>query len=686
MTPRMRSAALCTVWVTWTAVVVTHYFTLPDDRFLPLEGPIGFPQFWREAAGRGVLAIAAAAGSVLAAWTLGQRLSKWFLNGLFTESREALVFQLAIGFTSLSYALFALACVGLYRRPVVGGIVMPLAAVGCVSAPRPLMRALRSFSIPQRADMAFVVCVSAAVACGLIAVLAPETEYDALWYHLYLPVRWLAAGRPVDLIEDYISLYPLAWEMLYGGAMALGGPVAAKALHFVCLPLVAVTTSLLTTQLFPRASPWVAAALVVTAPTILWESTTAYVDLALAWYLALAVYALVRYDTSQDCRWIVVGAVVMGMALGIKHLGLVALAITSIILAFRETRIATSRDAARTVIVFAAIALAIASPWYVRAYVASGNPVFPEMYSVFGATPETRWSPDAERSLRRFKDHFGRSRTAAHLATLPWHVTIHGASYGGTFGPLFLILVPAAASWRRRTRAPAGWVLLAGAAAYIAVWASPISSFQLRFLVPVVPLLAVAGAQGAARIGEVADATLRHGGAAVGAVIVVLLVMNLPPAIEWHERDRVGWSGWLTHVVRGLPVAVVVGVEKEDAYLARVVPSYRAWRFIDTMLPRSSRVLSFSGGDNLYSDRSRISSDAIVAHEATWGTEAGEERVAVRALTQLGITHVLFDKRQFETGSVRTIAVGTAQMQRCCLALVYEDDRFSLYEIRTGRR
>ena len=261
---------------------------------------------------------------------------------------------------------------------------------------------------------------------------------------------------------------------------------------------------------------------------------------------------------------------------------------------------------------------------------------------------------------------------------------MHGASYGGTFGPLFLILVPAAASWRRRTRAPAGWVLLAGSAVYIIVWASPIGSFQLRFLVPVVPLLAVAGAHGAMRVGEAAGATLRHGGAVVGAVIVVLLLMNLPPAIEWHEPDRVGWSGWLTHVVRGLPFAVVVGVEKEDDYLARVVPSYRAWRFIDTMLPRSSRVLSFSGGDNLYSDRSRISSDAFVAHEATWGAEAGEERVAVRALTRLGITHVLFDKRQFETGSVRAIAVGTAQMQRCCLALVYEDDRFAVYQVRPG--
>lgn len=684
MTERTRSAALCAIWVTWAAVVVTHYFTLPANRFLFFEGPIGLPHFWREAAARGVLAMAAAAGVALAAWTVGRRVSKWFLDDLFTQPLEALVFQVAIGFTFLSYAFFGLATVGLYRRAIVGGIVLLLAAAGCVSAPRSLLRAARSFSFPRRADLPFVLCAGAAIACGLIGALAPEAEYDALWYHLFLPARWLDAGRPVDLIEEYISLYPLGWEMLYGGAMALGGPIAAKALHFLCLPLAGVTTSLLTRLLFPRANPWVAVALLVTAPTILWESTTAYVDLALAWYLALAVYALFRYNISRDRRWLIVGGTLMGMALGIKHLGLVALAITATILAFREMRTATRGEAVRSVVVFASLALAMASPWYIRAYAASGNPVFPELYSVFGAAPPERWSADAERSLRRFKEHFGRSRTAPHLATLPWDVTVHGASYGGTFGPLFVILIPLAASWPRPNRVPAGWLLLAGSTAYIAVWASPISSFQLRFLVPIIPFLAVLGAEGAMRIREAADAALKHGGVVAGAVIVVLLLMNLPPAIEWHERDRVGWAGWLTHVVRGLPVAVVFGVEKEQAYLGRVVPSYRAWRFINTMLPPSSRVLSFSGGDNLYSERSRISSDAIVAHAATWGTAAGEERVAVRALTELGITHVLFDKRQFENGSLRAIAIGTPEMQRCCLALVYEDARFVVYEVRPG--
>jgi hypothetical protein len=670
----------------WVLIVVTHYFTLPSDRFLAFAGPIDFPLFWRDAAQRAALAIGAATAVVVAAWFLGHRLSRWFLRRLFEDSLEPLVFQLAFGFTGLSYALLGLAFIGVYRRGVVAAVVILVAASGVVPAARSLMRHAPSLRIPKRADAVLVLCAAIVIACAFVGALAPESEYDALWYHLYLPDQWLAAGRPVDLVDEYISLYPLSWEMLYGAAMALGGPVAAKLLHFVCLPLVAATAALLTKRVFPRANPWLAVAVTVTVPTVLWEATTAYVDLALAWYVSLAVYALVRYDAVRDRRWLIVSGTVMGMALSIKHLGLVALAIISIAFAVREVRVGSARKAARTVALFAVIALVIPSLWYIRSFAASGNPVFPDMYSAFGAKPDARWSPDAERSLRRFKDHFGRSRTPWHLATLPWDVTVHGASYGGTLGPVFLILVPAAVSWRRPGRAPIAWVLLAGAIAYVAVWASPISSFQLRFLLPIVPLLAVLAAHGVMRLRDAADVTLRSGGAAVTAITTVLLLMNLPPAIEWHERDRVEWSGWLTHVVRGLPVAVVAGVETENAYLARVVPSYRAWQFIDTTLPRSSRILSFSGGDNLYSNRSRLSSEAIIAHRAVWGAEAGEESAAVRALSDLGVTHVLFDKRQFENGGVRDIALGTEEMRRCCLTLVYQDNRFALYEVKTGPR
>jgi hypothetical protein len=44
------------------------------------------------------------------------------------------------------------------------------------------------------------------------------------------------------------------------------------------------------------------------------------------------------------------------------------------------------------------------------------------------------------------------------------------------------------------------WVIAAACAASIAVWASPISTFQMRFLIPLVPVLAVLSAIGAQRL------------------------------------------------------------------------------------------------------------------------------------------------------------------------------------------
>ena len=77
-----------------------------------------------------------------------------------------------------------------------------------------------------------------------------------------------------------------------------------------------------------------------------------------------------------------------------------------------------------------------------------------------------------------------------------------------------------------------------------------------------------------------------------------------------------------------------------------------------------------------------------MAHAAVWGAEAGNEDTAVRALNELGVTHVLFDKRQFEDGLIglQSIAIASEQMRRCCLTLVYQDNRFALYEVRTGQR
>ena len=661
--------------MSWVAL---HYFAVPEELVIVADtGLAAFPHA-REAALRAARGIAGAALVLLAVWGAGALVTRLLFRRTPLSPAERLLVVLACGFATLSWALFALALGNLYRPAPVSAAVVLAAAIGVLDiVRRPLGAAL---PVPPWRELPFVACSAAALGCAFVGALAPETEYDALWYHLWVPVQWLQAGRPLDLVHEFPSLQPFSWELVAGAAYVAGGPVAAKLLHFAYLPLLALVTSLLARLWFPEANKALAAALAIVTPITIWEATTAYVDLALTWNIAVSVYALTRYCTSRDGRWLIASAIVMGAALAVKHLGLVALAVTTCVLLVVELRRSSAvRKVIPAAAVFAAVALVVAAPWYARAFAASGNPFFPHLYGLFGGAPAERWSPQAEKELQAFKDRFGTPRDAEHLLRLPWDMTVHAAAFGGTVGPLFLTLVPPALIGRgvRRT----AWLVAAGCTAYLAVWASPISSFQMRFVIPVLPFLATLGAEGTRRVQATAR-MIPAGSALVSAVVVVMLLFNLPPTSGWHEPDRRGYEGWMAHIARGLPLGVVLGAESEQDYLARMVLSYRAWRFVNTALPADARILTFSGGDHLYSERPRLSSEAVAARPATWDARTGEEPHATEALHALGITHVLFAKRQIERGDVGTLAIASERMRTCCLALAYEDAHFALYRVR----
>jgi hypothetical protein len=659
----------------WLAWIVVHYYAIPSGPFSWREPGELFPaSYAREAAIRAAAGLLGAAAVWLAAWA-GGRLLIGRPTQLFESRLERLIFQLALGCGAFSFACLLLAFAGWYRPAVVRTMTTGLAAVAIVLSVRARKRLTEPLGIPvmRPRDRLLAACALVACAFAFVGALAPETEYDALWYHLWLPDLWLAAGHPVDIVREYVSLYPLTWELLFGAAMTVGGPVAAKLLHYGALILVGITTGLFSARWFPQGNGVAAAGLAVAVPLMIWEGTTAYVDLTLAWYVTASAYALVRHDETRDVRWLLVGALTMGIALAIKNLALIAFAVTGLCLLARELGQKPVASALRRCALFGAVALLIPSVWYMRAWTASGNPVFPEAYAVFGARPPGRWDSEADRMLGVFKDHFGRERSVRHILTLPWDVTMHGARYGGTLGPAFLLLVPVAlaAAVRRGPTRQRTLALLAAIIGYLLLWSSPISSLQLRFLVPLVPFLAVLAGEG-----------LRRLPLAGWIVTALLLIANLPPFTSWHEADRRGWTGWLTHTARLLPLPVVVGSESQEQYLARTVPSYRAWRYIDAHASAAWRVLTFSGGDHLYSHTERVWSDATAARAATWAAPAGDEASARAALRELGITHILFDKRQLAEGPAGALAVASAAMRACCLERVYEDERFAVYRLR----
>jgi hypothetical protein len=482
----------------------------------------------------------------------------------------------------------------------------------------------------------------------------------------------------VDDVTEYIALYPLTWQLLFGAALAVDGPQAASLLHWITLLMSAVIAASIGRRALGVTSAWLVAAIFVTAPTVLWEATTAYVDLATAMHAGLGIGALWMLARDRDRRWLWLAGIQCGLACATKHLALVPVGIALTFFAISQIRASGWTSVARRLLVPVVLTLLLPSPWYIRAWMGSGNPFFPEMHRVFGARPD-RWDALTERGLGGFKSRFGGERDAVRLLALPWDMTMHGARYGGTLGPLLLMLGPfAVLAWRRSVAAR--W-LTAWAVLYLAAWASPVSSFQLRFLVPfwvlAAPLFALIAR-------SLLDSSRPEGRHLITGILIVVLATNLPPFLPLHEGDRSGWTGWLTHVVRRVPVEVVVGGVTPDAYLTRELRTFAAWTYLNTHTPENIRVLTFFGGDHFYARRARLWSEAVAARPVTWGATEVPVPALLDRLSRLGITHVMAPPADRRTPEESALSILQPAIREAAFEVMYEDYWTVVYRVRAA--
>ena len=74
-----------------------------------------------------------------------------------------------------------------------------------------------------------------------------------------------------------------------------------------------------------------------------------------------------------------------------------------------------------------------------------------------------------------------------------------------------------------------------------------------------------------------------------------------------------------------------------------------------------------------------------MAYPAVWGAPRGKEQQALDALRRLGISHILFDRRQLDSLAPSSLAVTQPSVVAYWYELDYEDARFLLYRLRWER-
>lgn len=243
-----------------------------------------------------------------------------------------------------------------------------------------------------------------------INALAPPDgmEWDSLAYHLAVPKLWVEAGQITYVPFIHHSNFPFMVDSLYLFGEDRGSEAAAKIVSVLYLAAGLLAIFGLTRRRFgPNAATWSALAFAA-VPVVLWQSGTAYIDVAHGLYAGLGLlYAIECLLAPGRPAWL--PAALLGFACASKYTGLQTLTIVMLLLglAWLLTR---SRHLLKTASVIGVIAAAFACPWYIRNFINTGNPVYPFFYEKLGGKNWDQWRADIYRDEQQ---SFGVGRTQA---------------------------------------------------------------------------------------------------------------------------------------------------------------------------------------------------------------------------------------------------------------------------------
>ncbi|MBC7835017.1 MAG: hypothetical protein H7Y88_07940 [Phycisphaerales bacterium] len=338
--------------------------------------------------------------------------------------------------------------------------------------------------------------------------------YDVLSYHLQLPAEWLARGSLEPLDHNVYSYLPSYMEAAYLHLAAMGGPllslvgesgerwpaflrhdgelmIACQLLHATMGVLTAWSVCRVVQVMGERAVPAANARItgilsggvVLATPWVIVVGSMAYNELAVTALSAAALLAATDAGLKPWQRGLITGLLV-GVACSAKPTA--AFLAAPVVGVALLAHLPSWRCGLWALGAGCLAGIFAVTPWLVRNELATGNHIFPQGASLFGAG---HWTAEQLAGYRG-AHHFGGS--------IGERLGLSVSSTRGMLHPQWALLFPIAALaligavLHRATRRQA-IVLLIGAALCILGWLG-LTHLQSRFLLPmVVPLAAIVG-------------------------------------------------------------------------------------------------------------------------------------------------------------------------------------------------
>jgi hypothetical protein len=508
----------------------------------------------------------------------------------------------------------------------------------------------------------------------------PPVSRDALTHHLALPKLYLNHGGMYEIPSLKFSYYPMNIDFLYIIPLYFGNDIVPKYIHFAFALLTAWLIFSYLKIRINRIYALSGALFFLSLPVIVKLSITVYVDLGLIFFSTWSLIYLLKWlENDFKFHFLVISAVSCGLALGTKYNGLITVILLALFVPYlfaKYHRGLSSREdsevpGAKTdkkfptfrVLLYGAVfvltALIVFSPWMIRNYIWTDNPVYPLYNGWFNPVP-----PDAVESGGNL-GHFAIRKllfkeSLWQTLLIPVRIFFEGQDnlpqyFDGKLNP-FLFFLPffAFLGFKKSTSMIKAEkkTLLAFAVLYL-LFAFFKTDMRIRYIAPIIPPLVILAMYGLHQIntfvaGYFSVPVCRF--MRIGLVAAAVFMFGMNGAYVWGQFNSVD------------PMSYLSGRLDRDAYIQRYRPEYTAVKYANKNLSKRTKILCvFLGNRRYYSDREMIFGDGFF-RTAVMRAETPQNILAdlkERKITHMLIRYDMFNhwaKQQLNNGSKKILA------------------------------
>lgn len=451
--------------------------------------------------------------------------------------------------------------------------------------------------------------------------LTPPFSRDALIHHLALPKLYLQHGGIYEIPQLVFSYYPGNLDLLYMGALYFHNDILPKYIHMAFGLATALLLFLYLKRRLSLTCALIGALFFLSVPIVIKLSTTAYVDLGLVFFTTAAVLLLFKWrENDFPLKHIILSGLCCGLAIGTKYNGLLVFFLLTCLIPFLYINTADNKKkstlpAVKFAAVFCIFALLAASPWLIRNYIWTGNPVFPLYDSLFNtASTVTVSDADNANSIRGvFATRYVLyGENIWQLLALPIRIFWEGVDgdprfFDGRLNP-FLLILPIFAflgisSQNSKYRSEIRIFIFFSILYFL--FAFNTGSLRIRYLAPIVPFLVILSMYGLHNLStrKLRFSLLNH----TKTIILSLVIMCMLTYNGLYLARQ-----FLT----AEPLSYIQGKVSHDDYLAKRLPEFKVMQYANNHLNNTSIVLCiFLGYRGYYLDKKHIFDD----HETVRG-------------------------------------------------------------------